>query len=85
MIIWEAWMQLQECRTCIRQAQTCYVAVDGAAHSSEVNPFFFFLKKIFQFGLKWAETAPNQSYSGRNKCFFFKAIIKKKEKRTVWL
>ena len=68
MIIWEAWMQLQECRTCIRQAQTCYVAVDGAAHSSEVNPFFFFFSNS-QFGPKRAETAPNRSDLGRNKCF----------------
>ena len=82
MIIWEAWVRLQECHTCIQQAWTCCVAVEAAC-SSEVNPFFFFFKNNFQFGLKWAETAPNQSYSGRNKCFFFKAIIKKKEKRTV--
>ena len=78
MIIWEAWVRLQECHTCIQQAWTCCVAVEAAC-SSEVNPFFFFFKN-FQFGLKWAETAPNPSYSGRYNCFFFKAIKKKKGK-----
>ena len=71
MIIWEAWMQLQECRTCIRQAQTCYVAVDGAAHSSEVNPFFFFFQipnsvrnrlKQPRIGPIWAEISVFKKY-----------------------
>ena len=42
MIIWEARVQLQECRTRVWHAQMRRAAVDASARSSEVIPFFFF-------------------------------------------